>query len=142
MSWLPKQTVVVPTDFSEPSFEAVLLATKMVERSDGLHVINVQVPAPIAEGGAWTDLADQDLIAGTCKALGEQLGKHGVDGATIEVRIGSPGVEIAAYAREIKADLIVIPSHGRTGLKHLLLGSVAECVARYAPCPVLILRRD
>lgn len=59
----------------------------------------------------------------------------------MEVRIGDPGVEIVKVATELKAGLIVMPSHGRTGLKHLLLGSVAERVVRTATCPVLVLRK-
>ena len=55
-------------------------------------------------------------------------------------RIGDPGTKIVEYAREIKADLIVMPSHGRTGIKHLLLGSVAERVIRLAECPVMVRR--
>ena len=56
------------------------------------------------------------------------------------VRIGNPAAEIVSVARLLKSDLIVISTHGRTGLKHLLLGSVAETVLRHAPCPVLIVR--
>jgi nucleotide-binding universal stress UspA family protein len=59
----------------------------------------------------------------------------------VEVRIGDPGAEIVKVATELKAGLIVMPSHGRTGLKHLLLGSVAERVVRTATCPVLVLRK-
>ena len=53
------------------------------------------------------------------------------------VRTGSPFVEVINYAREIEADLIVVGTHGRTGLSHMLIGSVAEKIVRKAPCPVL-----
>jgi len=56
------------------------------------------------------------------------------------VSFGDPGNEIAAFAERLKADLIVMPSHGRSGLTRLLIGSVAERVLRLAHCPVLILR--
>ncbi len=59
---------------------------------------------------------------------------------TGEVRTGEPSQQIIAYAEEIDADMIVVASHGRTGLSHILLGSVAERISRYAPCPVLIVR--
>jgi nucleotide-binding universal stress UspA family protein len=49
-------------------------------------------------------------------------------------------MEIISYAREIKADLVVVGTHGRTGLSHLIIGSVAERVVRKAPCPVLSIR--
>ena len=53
---------------------------------------------------------------------------------------GDPDDAIVEYAREHGADLIVMGSHGHTGLRHLLMGSVAEHVLRHAPCPVLIVR--
>ncbi|MEZ6094353.1 MAG: universal stress protein [Pirellulaceae bacterium] len=55
---------------------------------------------------------------------------------------GDPGSEITRFAKENDAGLIVISSHGRTGVSRLLLGSVAERVVRLAPCPVLVLRDD
>ena len=55
---------------------------------------------------------------------------------------GRPFVEIIRYARENEIDLIVISTHGRTGLKHALFGSVAEKVVRKAPCPVLVVKRQ
>ena len=54
--------------------------------------------------------------------------------------LGDPGHQIAEFAKEAGAGLIVMPSHGRTGLTHLLIGSVAERVVRFAHCPVLVLR--
>ena len=58
----------------------------------------------------------------------------------VDVEFGDPGNQIVDFAERISAELIVIPSHGRTGIERLLLGSVAERVARLAPCPVLVLR--
>jgi universal stress protein A len=63
-----------------------------------------------------------------------------INGDTL-VRHGLPGEEIVETARELPADLIVISTHGRTGLAHVVIGSVAEQVVRHAPCPVLVLRR-
>jgi len=57
------------------------------------------------------------------------------------VRVGVPYHEIVEAAGELQADLIVITTHGHTGLKHVLLGSTAEWVVRHAPCPVLTVRR-
>lgn len=141
MGWLPKKTIVVPVDFSEPSFEAVKLATEMVAEPEGLHVLSVQPTEKESIAGHYI-LSDDERVDNTRKNLRSELAKHGIEGAQTTVLVGSPGVEIVNYAREVNADLIVIPSHGRTGLKHLLLGSVAERVARHAPCPVLILRRN
>ncbi len=58
----------------------------------------------------------------------------------VEILIGDPGHEIANYAEELDAGLVVVASHGQTGLRHLLLGSVAERVVRLAKCPVLVLK--
>ena len=76
------------------------------------------------------------------EALTKLADQHGASGATLAVAIGTPGLEIADYARRYKADLIVIPSHGYHGVKRLFLGSVAERVIRHAHCDVLVLRRS
>jgi nucleotide-binding universal stress UspA family protein len=60
--------------------------------------------------------------------------------AIFEFRSGAPAAEIAKYAREIDVDLIVMGTHGRGAVAHLVLGSVAEIVVRTAPCPVLTVR--
>ena len=70
----------------------------------------------------------------------EKLADKKYAGVQMKVSFGDPGSEIAAFAKTEKADLIVLPSHGRTGLRHLLIGSVAEKVVRLAHCPVLVLR--
>ena len=62
-------------------------------------------------------------------------------GLALHVFVGDPGQEITALAERLGAELIVLPSHGRTGLKRLLIGSVAERVVRLAHCPVLVLRK-
>jgi nucleotide-binding universal stress UspA family protein len=58
----------------------------------------------------------------------------------VKVAVGRPAEEILRVAREEKVDLIVMGTHGRTGVRHLLLGSVAEAVSRHAPCPVFTVR--
>jgi universal stress protein A len=62
--------------------------------------------------------------------------------AVTQVCVGNPARAIVQTARDLPADLIVIATHGRTGLKHVLLGSVAEHVVQRAPCPVLIVREN
>ncbi|MCS3457662.1 universal stress protein [Aeromonas rivuli] len=61
--------------------------------------------------------------------------------ADFVVRFGRAADEIVAQAKEDKVDLVVMGSHGRSGISHLLVGSVAESVVRHAPCPVLIVRQ-
>jgi universal stress protein A len=58
----------------------------------------------------------------------------------VEVRIGAPHLEITQFAESDQIDLIIIATHGYTGFKHALLGSVAENVVRFAPCPVLVVK--
>ena len=86
-----------------------------------------------------------DRIRGTIeqaeKALREKFSTPDYQGAHIAVLMGEPAHGIADYAQEKKAELIVIPSHGRTGITRLLIGSVAERVVRLAHCPVLVLRK-
>ncbi len=74
--------------------------------------------------------------------LEQFLCQAGIEGR-LELHIleGDPGHEIVKLADTLKADLIVMPSHGRTGLAHVLIGSVAERVIRLAHCPVLVLRK-
>jgi universal stress protein A len=61
--------------------------------------------------------------------------------ATFEVRFGRAADEIVIQAKEDKVDLVVMGSHGRSGISHMLVGSVAESVVRHAPCPVLVVRK-
>ena len=63
-----------------------------------------------------------------------------VDNLKLVIRVGNPSIEIVDYAKKNNIDLIVIASHGRTGLNRFLLGSVAEKVVRLAQCPVLVWR--
>lgn len=142
MTWLPKKTVLVPVDFSEPSLEAVRLARTMVETAAGLHVLHVLQPVQVIEPGVvWQGLGDEQRAGQVLQNLKEQLSDKELQGATVATRVGTPGLEITEYAREVGAELVVIPSHGYSGIKHFLLGSVAERVIRHAPCPVLVLRR-
>ena len=137
-------TILVPVDFSAssvPACEFALdLAARFGARVNLLHVIeNNTLPDfekfPLVRN-------PQNLIAKVKKDLVvlARKGGHPVVPVQAEVRVGSPWQEIVAAASRLNADLIVLPTHGYSGLKHLLLGSVAERVVRHAPCPVLVLR--
>lgn len=76
------------------------------------------------------------------RALLDDLGARAGGTAREFLTEGSPGDEIVAAAKSFGADLIVIGSHGRTGITRVLMGSVAEAVMRHAPCPVLVVRDD
>ena len=141
MSWFPKQKVIVPVDFSDESFTALATARELVEDASHLLVVHVlQDLSPMEPGEIWGTIDHETRIRHTMKALRERLADEGYDDVAADVVIGDPGHEITGLAGRENADLIVLSSHGRTGLKHLLIGSVAERVIRLAHCPVLVLR--
>jgi nucleotide-binding universal stress UspA family protein len=142
MSWAPKKKVVVPVDFSEESFAAVDEALGMVSDASSLHVIHV-LPLIGQDDPAllWAPFDEEAAADGARREIERRLSDPRYEGHQVTIAFGSAGTEIAAHAERIGADLIVLPSHGRTGLKRLLIGSVAERVVRLAPCPVLVLRR-
>lgn len=142
MAWLPKQTVVAPVDFSEDSFKAVDTALELVEHSANVHVVHVLPLLAVTEPGViWDTIDDQSRREHATEALRQRFGDAPHAGVRIEVLFGDPGSEIVDYANRMQADLILLPSHGRTGIRRLLLGSVAERVVRMAHCPVLVLRQ-
>jgi nucleotide-binding universal stress UspA family protein len=139
MSWLPRKRVVVPYDFSEQSLAAISLGREFVQEASSLYVIHVLPELTATEPGViWSTVDDASRVAHAQEALHERLTDF--PGIQLEVRFGDPGHMITDLASEVEADLIVIPSHGRTGVRRLLLGSVAERVIRLAHCPVLVLR--
>ncbi len=141
MSWLPKKTVVVPFDFSEKSIPSVDTALEMVDQPSGIHVIHV-LPTlePTEPGVIWSTIDNAGRIHHAEEAMKAKLADATYQGVNFAVEIGDPGHEVAKYAKSVSAELIVLPSHGRTGIKRLLIGSVAERIVRMAHCPVLVLR--
>ena len=135
--------ILVPTDFSDESRAALAYGAALAETfSATLHVLHVvhAVVAPEAvpvqdesrqleatvEATAWEEL--RGLVAGDDYARLQ---------ATLAIEWGTPVAEIIRYAQEHEIDLIAMGTHGRGGLKRLILGSVAESAVRDAPCPVL-----
>lgn len=140
MSWLPKQRVVVPIDFSEHSREGARVARQLVADPSALHVVHVLPSLHAGDPGVvWGQVEDDHRADNVRAELDKQFGDL-VAGAQVHVRFGSPGAEIAELAESIGAELVVVASHGRTGLKRLALGSVAEKLIRLCHCPVLVLR--
>ncbi len=141
MSWIPKQTVVVPFDFSDKSVPTVDTALELVASPAGIHVIHV-LPTlePTEPGVIWSSIDNAGRLHHAEQAMQEKLADAKYQGIHFDVEIGDPGHETAEYAKSVSAELIVLPSHGRTGIKRLLIGSVAERIVRLAHCPVLVLR--
>jgi nucleotide-binding universal stress UspA family protein len=141
MSWLPKNKIVVPIDFSEQSLAALDVALEMVKDAMSIHAVHVLPSLMVVEPGmVWTDVDDEARKKEIVAALTERTSGAKYTGLHRHALLGDPGHEITQLAEKVGAELIVMPSHGRTGLRHLLIGSVAERVMRYAPCPVLVLR--
>lgn len=137
--------ILVPTDFSDCALKALQYAIPLArEHGAVITLLYVVEPLYVASEAAVVDTA---LLQADRRATGEKdistLVMNQVEGKVpcdTLVRNGSPGVEIIETAKKISADLIVISTHGFTGLKHVFLGSVAEQVVRRAPCPVLVVR--
>lgn len=142
--------VVVAVDPSECSIVAIRAVAEQFRPGDVelhlLHVIDPRTYVPLAEGAvhdsnrvealhkASTQQA-RDLIASGTKLLADAGYR-----VKTSIREGDPRTTIIAYAKHVKAGMIVVGSHSRHGLQRLLLGSVAEYVVRHAPCTVEIAR--
>jgi nucleotide-binding universal stress UspA family protein len=138
--------ILVPTDFSPCSQDAVRYAAVLAKRFGAsisvLHVIET-LSYTLTESLQWVDLYAhvrtlvEPMMDGLVRDLREQ--NFTAVGALIQ---GVAYDEIVKKAKEESADLIVMGTHGRRGMRHLLMGSVAERVVRAAPCPVLTVRGD
>jgi nucleotide-binding universal stress UspA family protein len=141
----PFAHVLIPTDFSESARLALDLATQLV-RPDGtitlLHVLEIPI---IYSGEMSLDDIRRVLDKESATALDQEAARlRAKTTATVEVisRVGYPGAQtLAALDADRSVDLVVMGSHGRTGIKRVLLGSVAEKVVRHAHCPVLVARK-
>lgn len=142
--------ILLPVDFSDCSAQASAYACSLAAKFNAeLHLVHVlqdlvaMVPEP---GLAFPPPGDylQELEASATEALAK-LPDPSLPAPASVVRVtlqGPPFLEIIRYAKDQDVDLIVIGTHGRSGLAHVLLGSVAERVVRKAPCPVLTVRPD
>ena len=138
-------SILVAVDFSETSKNALAygrnLARAFGARLRVLHVadvISTSAAQFYPEGPG--DPEAKAIELGT-RQLRTHLIAEGLSDAHADVHVGpDPAIEIIEYAREHHVDLIVIGTHGRTGMSRLLMGSVAEHVVRTAPCPVLVVR--
>jgi nucleotide-binding universal stress UspA family protein len=137
------KNVLVPIDFSERSLEAFETALRLTKQTGAqLHVVHVYEPDyPLTTVMAMPIVLPPVQVAqGVRRHLKDVARKYGVElrpGNTHAVE-GKPFEEICRIAREQKIDLIVAATRGNTGVKHLLLGSTAERIVRYSPCPVLV----
>ena len=141
MNAFDNKPIIVPVDLSEESDRALDYAMELAHAPEQVIVLHVG-----ASFGAAIDppyiypIIESRIEMPYEKTVRDHYSSDRYRGIHIAIRYGDPGHEIANFAKETKAGLIVMPSHGRTGLSHLVIGSVAERVVRYAHCPVLVLR--
>lgn len=139
--------ILLPVDFSENADVANNYASALAQQFSAeihvLHVIEHSIPTFPIYG---IDTGPLEHIKEIKKAAEEKLNEwlqaDWAKGITIvsKITVGTPFVEIISYAKDQDIDVIIMGTHGRSGLSHLLIGSVAENVVRKAPCPVLTVR--
>ena len=142
---LPLTKILWPTDFSKASYEALRTADELaLHFSAELILVHAIPPVPLipaydAPAGV-VGASYLKEIEGTAKESLDKVARERVSAEITSrqvVVLGNPADEIVTTADEVKADLIIIATHGLTGWRRFIFGSVAEKVIRMAPCPVL-----
>lgn len=144
---LSLKLILVPYDFSGEADKALRYAVPFAEQF-GARILMLHVVEPVA----YPDFAyvpvvmeNETLVEEGRKKL-KQISRDTSNRRPLKVdamvRTGKPFQEITDVAREKEVDLIIVATHGYTGLSHVLLGSTAESVVRHAPCPVLVVRQN
>ncbi len=142
---LPLTKILCPTDFSKPSYEAVKVGKEWASYFSAelclLHVVSPALFIPVSPEFVTPELSipEQELEASAKRSLLEIVATFGLNDikTRLLVLIGNPAEEIVRTAEEEQVDLIIIATHGRTGLNRLIFGSVAEKTVRLSNCPVL-----
>jgi universal stress protein A len=138
--------ILVPMDFSVCAKKALHYARAFARQFQASLTLLYVMPADYVVGSEFGPvdfpLPEAELRRNSRKELLALAAAEGAGAAPVEalVRQGQPVHEIVTFAREAGMDLILLSTHGRTGFRHVLMGSVAENVVRYAPCPVLVVR--
>lgn len=142
MKWY--QRILIPTDGSESAQAAVASGLDVAKRLNAdvtiISIVDLRAPISLNQGIGVPDHYSYqqnaaDAAAEAALRIAQQMGVR----ATAIVRRGNPAADIIEESR--KVDLIIMGTRGRTGVAHLLLGSVAEKVVRFAACPVLVIRQ-
>lgn len=140
------RSILIPTDFSAEATKALEYAVPLA-RLFGAKLTLLHVVEPVATpdfAKSFPIGMDNDRMVAECRERMDRMVKEsGLEPELVEkavVRYGRAFREIAEAARTLKADLILLSTHGYTGMKHALLGSTTERVVRHAPCPVLVVR--
>ncbi len=140
------KSILVPVDFSECAAKALQYALPFARQFGATilvaHVIQPYIPIPEMTG-VDVELIDAQMheaakreLTTLCNSLPDDISYEQV------LRVGNAQLEIVKAAKELAADLIIVSTHGRSGLAHVFLGSTAERVTRHAGCPVLVVREN
>lgn len=149
MEKLNIRNILVPIDFSKMSIQAIETAKRVALRFGGsvhlAHVYQFDYPAGFMAPGIWSTqpsiTAQEQHTQALTKNLGALAREHSLSPESCHLSRGAPSFdEICRIAQQISADLIVMPTHGYTGLRHVFLGSTAERVVQHSPCPVFVVR--
>jgi nucleotide-binding universal stress UspA family protein len=145
------RNILVPIDFSQMSIQAIETAKGFAQRFGAtIHLAHVHqfyysagFTAPMPPVIPYSTYTyDQEAEKRAARDLNLLAKKHELSPSTAHLLTGAPAFdEICRLARELPADLIITPTHGRTGLKHVFLGSTAERIVQHSPCPVLVARQ-
>jgi nucleotide-binding universal stress UspA family protein len=143
MPWTPKQKVIVPLDLSDDAYAAIDVALQLVAKPTDIQLLHVLPDIVVVDpiDASWQANVDAERREQAKRAIGSRLDDVKYRDLPLNILVGNPGHCIVDFAKEQQADLIVIPSHGRTGIARMVMGSVAERVVRLAHCPVLVLRK-
>jgi nucleotide-binding universal stress UspA family protein len=143
---LPR-TILVATDFSEHADHALEYAAELARQLDAtlhlVHAITIPVMGVAEMGVAYSAATIESITKHAQEQLDTRTARYRdrVSLAPVRLEVGDARDTIDRAAEQIGADLIVIGTHGRRGLRRVLLGSIAESVVRSAPCPVLTIRQ-
>jgi len=138
------KTIICPTDFSETSFHALEYGFRFAQDSKAtlivVHVIHVPAGDLLGRDAHMLNFAEAEkqVLDRLREVQMKQL--KGYQKCDLIAVLGDPAEEIIGLARSRRADLIISATHGRSGLSHLVMGSVAEKIIRHAPCPVFVVR--
>jgi universal stress protein A len=139
------QRILVPFDFSGPAQKALAYAVQFADQFNArIRLLYVVEPIVYPPDAGFIPVEEPKLVKASRDRLShvadDSIGPERLAG--ILVRTGNPYWEITQAAQELGTDLIIIATHGYSGLKHVIMGSTAERVVRHAPCPVLVVRLE
>ena len=141
--------ILVPIDFSDYSKKALHYAVPFARQFNAtiylLYVVEPTIyPADFSFGQIGMPNVDNELRTKGEQEL-QELITNEIKGAVPSeafVKVGLPFVEVVSFAKDEKIELIIVATHGHSGVEHVLFGSTAEKIVRKAPCPVLVVRSD